>query len=65
MIRKVRVDYNRRHSPGTITIICSAKGRIIYDRNQTNHKLRDKQIKKVPRQRGNADEAEALGKSTS
>lgn len=45
MIRKVRVDYNSRKSPGTLTIICTAKGKIIYDRNRTNHKLLDRQKK--------------------
>lgn len=50
MIRKVRADYNRHHSPGTLTIICTAKGRIIYDRDQTNHKLRkDKRYESIQR----------------
>lgn len=53
MIRKVTVDYNQRHPPGTLIISCSAKGKILYDRYQPNHKLVDKQ--KRPRQRGNAN----------
>lgn len=47
MIRKVTVDYNQRHPPGTLIISCSAKGKILYDRYQPNHKLVDKQ-KKAP-----------------
>ena len=55
MIKKVRVDYSKRTSPGTLTTICSAKGKILCDRYQPNHKLMDKQ--KRPRQRGNANGA--------
>lgn len=47
MIRKVTVDYNQRHAPSTLIISCSAKGKILYDRNRPTHKLIDRQ-KKTP-----------------
>lgn len=47
MIRKVTIDYRKKHSPGTLIITCRANGKIIYDRDGANHKLLDRQ-KKTP-----------------
>ena len=30
MIHHIEIDYARRSSPGTLTFICSARGRILY-----------------------------------
>ena len=30
MIHHIEIDYSKRSSPGTLTIICSARGRILY-----------------------------------
>ncbi len=48
MIKKVRIDYSKRTSPGTLTTICSAKGNILYDRNAANHRIEDRKKKTLP-----------------
>jgi hypothetical protein len=33
MIKKVRIDYNSKHAPGALVMVCGANGYIIFDRD--------------------------------
>jgi hypothetical protein len=34
MIKKVRVDYNCKHAPGSLAMVCGANGYILFDPNK-------------------------------